>query len=160
MRQNNRGYVDSRRLFSGKDCALYDEDGVLLATVDNFVGQVTWNNADYNPLGDMQTHAHVLSYKVTLAITSCLIESDRFIREMYESMKSGIPVWWTFQHDVIGWEGSHERVIFRDVVPDGQIDLLNAQVGELLKRTLNLVVNQPPELQSILKYASSGRYSD
>ena len=160
MRQNDRGYADVRRLFSGKDCAIFDEDGELLATVDSFQGQITYTNADYNPLGDTQTHSHLLSYKVTLAITSCIIESDKFLKDMYASMKSGEPVWWTFQHDVAGWDGSHERVIYRDCVPDGQIDLQNMQVGELCKRTINLVVNQPPELQSVLHYADTGRYAD
>ena len=157
MRQNNRGPADVRRLFSGKDAAIYDEDGNLLATVDAFQGQVTWNNADYNPLGDTQTHSHLLSYKVTLTITSCIIESDIFLRDMYERMTSGNVVWWTFQHDVKGYNGSHERVIYRDCVPDGAIDLQNMQVGNLLKRSLSLVVNCPPELQKILKYETNRR---
>ncbi len=157
MRWNDRGSADVRRLFSGKDSAIFDEDGTLLATVDAFQGQVTWNNADYNPLGDTQTHSHLLSYKVTLTITSAIIESDKFLRDMYERMSTGAPVWWTFQHDVKGWNGSNERVIYRDCVPDGQIDLQNMQVGELLKRTLSLVVNCPPELQKILTYETNVR---
>lgn len=157
MRQNNRGPADVRRLFSGKDAIILDEDGTKLATVDAFQGQVTWNNADYNPLGDTQTHVHLLSYKVNLTITSCIIESDIFLRDMYEHMSTGEPVWWTFQHDVKGWNGSHERVIYRDCVPDGQLDLQNIHVGELLKRSLPLIVNCPPELQKILTYETNRR---
>ena len=160
MRQNDRGYKDIRRVFSGKDGAVFDEDGELLATVDSFQAQVTWTNADYNPLGDAQTHSHLLSYKVTLAITECIVESDKFLSDMFSTMKSGVPCWWTFQHDVKGWDGKAERVVYRDCVPDGQIDLANMQVGELCKRTINLVVNQPPELQKILGIANIEKIYD
>ena len=155
MRQNNRGYKDVRRLFSGKDACIYDEDGNMLATVDAFQAQVNYQNANYNPLGDTQGHRHILSYEVTLVITSCIVESDKFLSDMYSMFKTGVPVWWTFAHDIRGWNGEHERVIYRDCVPDGQIDLQNIQVGELLKRTLNLFVNQPPELQKILDIADT-----
>ena len=160
MRQNDRGYKDIRRVFSGKDAAIFDEDGELLATVDSFQAQATFTNADYNPLGDTQTHSHLLSYKVTLAITSCYVESDKFISDMYSTFKSGVPVWWTFQHSIKGWGGEEERVIYRDCIPDGQIDLANMQVGELCKRTLNLVVNQPPDMQKILKAANIEKIYD
>lgn len=150
MRQNNRAVLDARRVFSGKDGALFSEDGELLANVDAFQAQVEFSNATYNPLGDTQTHEHLLSYKVTLTITSCIVESDQFIRDIYSSMQSGEPVSWSFRHDVKGWNGSHESVVYRDCVPSGSIDLQNMQVGELLKRTLNLTVNAPPELQTLL----------
>lgn len=160
MRWNDRGPFDARRVFSGKDAILFDEDGNKLCTVESFQATVAWNNADYSPLGDAQIHSHLLSYKVTLAITHWIIESDQALQDMVETMKTGIPCWWTLQHDVAGWDGSHERMIYRDCVPDGQIDLQNMQVGELLKRTINLVVNQPPDLQSLMRMANSGRYSE
>ena len=155
MRQNDRGYEDVRRLFSGKDALIFDDDGNKLATVDAFQAQVNYQNANYNPLGDTQGHRHILSYEVTLSITSCIVESDKFFSDMMSMFKTGVPVWWTFQHDIRGWDGRHERVIYRDCVPDGQFDLQNMQVGELMKRTLNLFVNQPPELQQILSVADT-----
>ena len=160
MRQNDRAPKDIRRVFSGKDGAVFDEDGELLATVDSFQAQVTFTNASYTPLGDAQEHSHLLSYKVTLAITECIVESDKFLSDMFSTMKSGVPCWWSFQHEIKGWGGDSERVIYRDCVPDGQIDLANMQVGELCKRTINLVVNQPPELQKILGIANIEKIYD
>lgn len=36
----------------GKDGAIYNADGVLLATVDSFTANVTYNNAAYSVLGN------------------------------------------------------------------------------------------------------------
>ena len=153
MKYNNRGAQDARRVLSGKDGAIYDEEGNLLATITAFQAQTNITNATYNPLGDAQTHKHLLSYEVTLSMTETIIESSAFIEQLYETMETGIPCYWTFQATMGGWDGSEERVIFRDCVPDGQIDLQNAQVGELWIRTWNMSVNSPPELQSLLSYS-------
>lgn len=157
MRMNNRGPADVRRVFSGKDGAVFDEDGNLLATVDSWQAQINFQNATYQPLGDTQSHRHLTAYEVTLTMSECIIESSKFIRDMYETMSTGVPVWWTFQGHIQGWDGSYERVIFRDCVPDGQIDLQNLTAGDLWKRTWSLFVNAPPELQNILSYEQNER---
>ena len=157
MRANNRGSADIRRVFSGKDGCVFDEDGNLLATIESWQAQVNFSNATYNPLGSTQTYKHLLSYEVTLTMQETIIESGKFVRDMYETMSTGVPVFWTFQGHILGWQGSYERVIFRDCVPDGQIDLQNLTVGELWKRTYTLHCNCPPELQSILTYERNER---
>lgn len=42
------------------------------------------------------------------------------------------------------------RYIFRDCVPDGNIDIANVRTGEVITRSWTFRVNQPPELQSLL----------
>lgn len=42
---NTRAAGDSRFARTGKDGAIYNADGVLLATVDSFTANVTYNNA-------------------------------------------------------------------------------------------------------------------
>lgn len=45
---------------------------------------------------------------------------------------------------------SDGRYIFRDCVPDGNIDIANVRTGEVITRAWSFRVNQPPELQSLL----------
>lgn len=42
------------------------------------------------------------------------------------------------------------RYIFRNCVPDGNIDLANVRPGDEIKREWTFRVNDPPELQSLL----------
>ena len=154
---NNRGPADVRRVFTGKDALLFNEQGILLATVDTFTAQVNVTNATYEPLGDTQSHEHLSSYSVSLNITQCIIEDDEFIQDMFTMFSVGQPVMWTFQGVLKGRNGSEQRMIFRDCVPDGQIDLQNFTTGDIIKRQWNLAVNCPPELQNLLSYENNIR---
>ena len=151
---NNRGPADVRRVFTGKDALLFDESGTLLATCETFLGQVNVTNAKYQPLGDAQEHEAFQSYSVTLNITETVIEDNAFIQELVNGMATGqLPQTWAFQGVVKGRNGSEERIIFRDCVPSGNIDLQNPSVGDLIKRQWSLFVNRPPELQNLLSYS-------
>ncbi len=149
---NQRGAADTRRVFSGKDGMIFDEEGNLLAQVETYQVQVNVTNADYQPLGDPQQHEHLTSYKVTLSKTNTVIEDTKFIQGLTAMMQSGQPsdAMWTFQGVVKGRNGSEERMIYRDCVPSGSIDLQNLEPGSLIKRTWNMAVNRPPELQNLL----------
>ena len=72
-------------------------------------------------------------------------------------LKSGQPydAEWTFQGVIKGRNGSEERIIYRDCVPSGNLDLQNISPGDIIKRQWSLFVNRPPELQSLLTYAGS-----
>ena len=155
---NNRGPADVRNIFSGKDGLFFDENGIMLATVDNFTTQVNVTNAKYQPLGDTQEHEHVTGYGVTLTISQCLIEDDRFFQDLANFWHVGQPLMWTFQGVLKGRNGSEQRMIYRDCVPSGQIDLQNFSVGDIIKRQWSLFVNCPPELQNLLTYARNERY--
>lgn len=150
MRVNSRGSADVRRVFSGKDAAVYSEDGELLASITQFQASINISNGTYSPLGSAITMKHLLSYEITLTISETVIETSRFIREVYDYLMNGFPIDWTFRAVVFGWDGSNESVVFRGCCPDGQIDLRNVNVGELWVRQWSLAVNEPAELQSLL----------
>ena len=57
---------------------------------------------------------------------------------------------WSFQGVLQGRNGSQERVVYREVIPSGTIDLQNIGVGDAIKRSWSFFVNQVPELQSRL----------
>ena len=146
------GPVDARRVFTGKDGLLFDESGRLLATVETYQVQTNITNAKYQPLGDAQEHEVFQGYSVTLNFTEVVIEDNVFIQDLFNMMSSGQGVRWTFQGVIKGRNGSEERMIFRDCVPSGNIDLQNVSVGDLIKRQWSLFVNRPPELQNLLSY--------
>jgi len=147
---NNRAPIDARKVLTGKDGALYNDEGVMLATVETFQTQVNVTNAKYQPLGDAQEHEVFQAYGVTLTFTEVVIADERFIQELFEGMKTGVMPAWNFQGVVKGRNGSEQRMIYRQCVPSGTIDLQNLSVGDTIKRIWSLFVNDPPELQSLL----------
>ena len=147
---NNRGPVDVRKVLSGKDGALFAEDGTLLATVETFQTKVSVTNAKYQPLGDAQEHEVFTGYNVTLSFTETVISDERFIQELFDGMASGFMPDWNFHGSIIGRDGTYQRMNYRQCVPSGDIDLQNLSIGDTLKRAWSLFVNEPPELQSLL----------
>lgn len=147
---NNRGPQDTRFAITGKDAVIYDGNGTLLATVESYQAQVNITNAAYQPLGDAQEHSVLQSYKVTLTMSQIIVEDDGLIQDVFEMMQTGQQPEWTFQGVLYGRNGTTQRVNYRGVVPDGNIDLQNVSVGDIIKRAWNMAVNDPPELQSLL----------
>ena len=131
---------------------MFDEFGRLLATVETYQVQTNITNAKYQPIGDAQEHEVFQGYSVTLNFTEVVVEDNAFIQDLFNMMHSGQGTRWTFQGVVKGRNGSEERMIFRDCVPSGNIDLQNVSVGDLIKRQWSLFVNRPPELQNLLSY--------
>ncbi len=153
---NTRGSDDVRRIFTGKDGLLFSEAGNLLATVDSFQTQINFTNVTYQPLGDPQSHEHLASYSVTINISECVIRDISFIKDVFAMLKSGQPydAEWTFQGVIKGRNESEQRIIYRDCVPSGNLDLQNVSPGDIIKRQWSLFVNRPPELQNFLSYGS------
>lgn len=148
---NNRGYQDGRFALTGKDGGIFDGSGKLLATVESFQSQVNVTNSPYQPLGDAQEHSILQSYKVTLTMSQIIVEDDALATDIYDMMHTGRQPDWTFQGVLYGRNGTTQRVNYRGVVPDGNIDLQNVSVGDIIKRAWNMAVNNPPELQSLLR---------
>lgn len=150
---NTRGPIDSRKVLTGKDGALYDDAGTMLATVESFQAQVNVTNAKYQPLGDMQEHEAAQSYAVTLTFSQIIIEDDAFIQEFVDALKKGTMPSWNFQGLVKGRNGSEQRMNYRSCIPTGTIDLQNLTVGDIIKRAWSFTVNEPPALQKLLSAA-------
>lgn len=148
--RNERAAGDSRHSRAGKDGAFYNKDGVLLATVSQFSSNVSYNNAKYSVLGDGQEHETSNTFSVSLTMTQVVIEDDEFIVELMNAMETQEMPVWDFQGSLLGRNGSDERVIYRNCVPSGQIDIQNISEGDTIKRNWNFFVNRPPKLQSLL----------
>lgn len=148
--RNERAAGDSRHARTGKDGAFYNKDGVLLATVEQFQSNVSWNNAKYSVLGDAQEHETANTFAVNLTMSQVVVEDDEFIDELMKSLETQIMPVWDFQGSLLGRNGSEERVIYRDCIPSGQVDIQNVVVGDVIKRNWNFFVNRAPKLQSLL----------
>ncbi|MGI6689821.1 MAG: phage tail tube protein [Christensenellales bacterium] len=149
---NTAPSVDVRKVMSGKDGALYDDQGQLLVSVENFNSQVAINNQTFQPLGSAQERSAMTSYKVTLTFTEVVVESGRFFRLIMNALKTGrMPVLNFRGMGKSPYDNSEEQVVYRNCVPDGTLDIQNMQPGELCKRTWNWVVNDPPDLQKLLR---------
>lgn len=147
---NQRAAGDARHSRSGKDGALYNQDGVLLASIESFTSQVNFNNSQYKVIGNMQELETAGTFKVTLTFSQIVIEDDEMIVELMEALETqSMPVW-NFQGTLQGRNGSEERVVYRECIPSGQIDIQNITTGDTIKRSWNLAVNRPPKLQSLL----------
>lgn len=147
---NNRAPIDTRKVLTGKDGALFNDEGVMLATIETFQTQVNVTNTKYQPLGDAQEHEVFQAYGVTLTFTETVIQDEKFIQELFTGMKTGVMPSWNFQGVVKGRNDSEQRMVYRECVPSGTIDLQNLSVGDIIKRAWSLFVNDPPELQSLL----------
>ena len=147
---NTRAGDDARHARTGKDCALYSSDGVLLATFESFQSQAAFNNAKYQVLGDGQEHEAMNTYGITLTASQVVIEDDQFIEDLFTFMETQEMPEWSFQGVLQGRNGSEERVVYREVIPSGNIDLQNISTGDVVKRAWSFFVNQAPALQSRL----------
>jgi len=147
---NTRGALDTRSVLTGKDGALYNDQGVMLATVETFQAQANVTNIKYQPLGDAQEHEVFQAFGATLTFTETVIADERFIQELFQGMKTGIMPSWNFQGVIKGRNGSEQRMIYRQCVPSGTVDLQNLSVGDIIKRAWSLFINEAPELQGLL----------
>jgi hypothetical protein len=148
--RNVRAAGDSRHAITGKDGAFFNQDGVLLATVDTFTSNVSFNNAKYSVLGDGQEHETANTFSVSLTMSQLVIEDDAFIVELMEALETQIMPHWNFQGSIMGRNGSEERVAYYECIPSGQVDLQNISTGDVIKRSWNFFVNRPPKLQKLL----------
>ena len=147
---NQKASGDSRYARTGKDGAFYNQDGVLLATVESFSSNVSFNNASYSVLGNAQELETANTFKVTPTMSQVVVEDDAFIQEIFKAMEEQQMPYWNFQGVIVGRNGSEQRVVYSECVPSGQIDLQNVTTGDVIKRSWNFAVNKPPALQSLL----------
>jgi len=147
---NNRAAIDARNVLSGKDGALFDYEGTLLATVESFQAKLNISNNKYQPLGSSQECSSFKSFSVTLSFTQIVVKDDKFIDDVLNALEKGIMPDWSFQGVVQGRNGSQERMLYKDCVPDGNIDLQNISVGDVIKRSWSLFSNNVPKKMSNL----------
>lgn len=149
---NTQAVANAKKVLTGKDGALYNSKGKLLATMETYQAQVNVTNTKFQPLGDAQEHEIFTSYGQTLTFTEIVVEDSEFITDLLAGMKSGNMPSWNFQGVIKSRNRkSEERLVYNDCVPSGNIDLQNVVVGDLIKRQWSLFVNGAVNQQGKLK---------
>lgn len=148
--RNTQAAGDSRHVRTGKDGAFYSQDGALLATVETFSSNVSYNNAQYQVLGDAQEHEGASTYKVSLTMSQVVVEDDEFIKALVDALETQEMPVWNFQGTLLGRNGSEERITYYECIPSGQVDLQNIAVGDVVKRNWNFHVNKAPKMTDFL----------
>lgn len=151
MVRNERANADSRHARAGKDGAVFNQDGVLIASIDTFSAQANFSNAKYSVLGNPQEFETLNTFGISINTSRVLVESDEFLQDIIEFMNNPqqLPEW-MFQGTVDGLNGSEERIVYPQCVPTGTIDLQNITVGDVLKRQMNFFCNGRPQINSLL----------
>ena len=147
---NTRAQGLARHARAGKDGAFYNERGDMLATVESFTVQTSFNNAQFSVLGNPLELETLNTHKHTLTFTQVVVMDDRYVEGLMNFFKNGTAPNWTFQGALVGNNGSQERMVYKNCIPSGQIDLQNVTVGDTSKRNWSFTINSEPALQKKL----------
>lgn len=147
---NDQSLLDVRKLISGKDGQLFVTSkagtNIFLAEVDTFTVQLNMTNTDYQPVGSALIYAVNTGYSLALALTEAVIRDDIMLDELIRDIQKGYFPPYEFQGKLRRRDGQAERIVYRNCVPDGTIDLQNLTPGEIVKRNWGFRVNATPEM--------------
>ena len=147
---NDQSLLDVRKLISGKDGQLFVTtkagNNIFLAEADTFQTQISPANTDYQPVGSALVYAVNTGYSVTLTMTEAVVRDDVMLEELIKDLQNGYFPTFDFQGKMRRRDGQAERIVYRNCVPDGTIDLQNLTPGEIIKRNWSFRVNASPEM--------------
>ena len=147
---NDQSLLDVRKLITGKDVRLFvttkKGTNLFLAEVDTFQAQLSPANTDYQPEGSALVYAVNTGYSVTLTLTEAVVRDDVMLTELIADLQNGYFPSFDFQGKMRRRDGQAERVVYRNCVPDGKIDLQNLNPGEIIKSAWRFRVNATPEI--------------
>lgn len=147
---NDQSVLDTRQVISGKDGQLFitDEAGVnhFMAQVQSFQAVLNVTNTDYQPVGSALQFAVNIGYNITLTLTETVVD-DRFLLEPFLNyLKQGRFPYFEFVGKFRRADGMAERVVYKNCIADGSVDLQNLVPGEIVTRAWNFRVNAAPDL--------------
>ncbi len=147
---NDQSLLDVRKATSGKDGQLFVTSkkgtNVFLAEVNTFQVQLNPANTDYQPVGSALIYGINTGYTVTLTLTEAVVRDDVMISELIDDIQKGYFPTFDFQGKLRRRDGQVERIVYRNCVPDGNIDLQNLTPGEIIQRAWSFRVNSVPEM--------------
>ena len=147
--------IDPRHVMTGKDgqvfITLSDGTQIFLAEVDTFEAQLNIQSTDFQPIGSAQVFGVFQSFSVTLSMSEVVVREDVLLKPIYDALKLGTLPYFEFCGKIKRpADGKFDRQVFRNCLPDGSVNLLSIQPGEIVKRPWQFRVNSMPELQEYL----------
>jgi hypothetical protein len=150
---NDQIVNDYRNLITGKDGQLFVTNragvNVFLMEVDSFTASLTANTVDYQAVGSPIQQAVQTGYQISLTFNEAVVRDDVLLNELIDDLQNGwLPDNWGFQGKYHRRDGQEQRIIYRQCVLSGQVDLQHLTPGEIVRRPWNFRVNAAPELMS------------
>lgn len=153
---NDQSVLDVRKLISGKDGRLFVTtnagENIFLAEVDEFTTQVSPANTDYQPVGSCLIYSVNTGYSLSISFSEALVRDDVMMTELISELQTGYFPTWDFQGVMRRRDGQSQRVVYRNCVPDGEIDFQALTPGEIVKRKWGFRCNASPELLESFTY--------
>ena len=146
---NTAAAANAQKVRTGKDGALYNSQGKLLASMESFQSQMSVNNTKYQPLGTNQEYEVNTSYGVTLTFSELVVEANEFITDLLNCQETGVLPDWSFTGKIQGLTKT-QAYVYPNCVPSGTIDLQNVQSGDIIKRAWSMYVNGKVKRQGTL----------
>lgn len=153
---NDQSILDVRKLISGKDGQLFVTtnagENIFLAEVDDFKANISPANQDYQPVGSALQYSVNTGYSMSLTFTEAVVRDDVMLTELIEDIRNGYFPTWDFVGKMRRRDGQTERIVYRNCVPDGSIDLQALSPGAIVKRAWSFRVNCSPEILESFTY--------
>lgn len=153
--QNPMSNIDTRKLMTGKDGQLHvttsDGTQIFLSEVDSFTAQLNVTTTTVQPVGSPQIFAVETGYTVTLSFNEMVVRDDVTLKPLFDDLKKGKFPRWDFTGKMRRTiDGIEQRQNFTDCVLNGNVDLMNLQPGDIVRRNWSFHVNGAPDLQDYI----------
>lgn len=153
--QNPMSNTDSRKLMTGKDgqlyCTLSDGLQLFLSEVDSFTAQLAVSATTVQPVGSAQIFAVETGYTITLTFSEMVVRDDVLLKPLFDDLRNGRFPRFDFTGKMRRMiDGIEQRVNFTDCVLNGNVDLMNLQPGDIVRRNWSFQVNGAPDLQDYI----------
>jgi len=138
---NKRAATDARHSRSGKDAMIYDGSGNALAQADSFTSTASFNNNNYNPLGQNRDLEVNNTVGVKITIDEIVVLDGWLFNQLMSAIANGESPVLTVSGVIEGRNGSQERVVYRECIFSGDSDIQKVETGDVLKRQFSLHCN-------------------
>ena len=147
--------VDPRHVMTGKDgqvfITLSNGTQLFLAEVDTFEAQVSFSNTDFQPIGSILVYSVPNAVSCSLSMSEVVVRDDVLLKPIFDALASGYIPYFEFCGKLKRTaDGKFTREVFRNCIPDGSVNLMSIQPGDIVKRPWQFRVNSIPELQEYL----------
>lgn len=143
------GIMDTTQLMTGKDGRCYVEfegENYFLAEVDTFAVNMSVNNVDAQPVGNLVVGAVPTGVTFNITLSEMVIRDDLIMEPLLAAIQAGKIPSYTFQSATVRQtDGQEQRMTLRSCIPDGEFNLMNLTPGEVIKRNQSYRINRVPE---------------
>jgi len=142
--------TDTRKILTGKDGRLFiygtDGNSICLFTVPEFHIALDWQTTETQFVGNLVTTTVLTGVKPSLNFNEVIVSDEATFGRILDDLNNERTPMYDFQ-GLVGIDETHEqRVVCRECVPTGTMNLQDVVPGSILQRTFSFAINQLPEV--------------